>query len=246
MIDRDGPEELPLFDILDNVFLDVAEYRVRFDRDQSDGFSLNTDRVGNSFKKLDELPEDYVLSLLPNGSHWEQAEGWRSFFGVPCRLSDQLWLFFGATKVLDHPSRGAYPVTRIFLLNFDDNTFEDAFSQLIERIQPDVQESKGARPSYGAVIGDASSPEEHEQWEAWILRRALRAYRDSHLLFFRTALLSENELPALNLMNYFKTDSGSETSPFTFGRSLYGTVPEIHGDFSWSSKLQIFLELELL
>jgi hypothetical protein len=228
------------FEILWNLLGDRAGYRVRFDRDKDDRFSLKTQTLTGKNYSIDPPPESQLLTLLPQGSNWSPALGWRSFFGVPYRHDGRLWLALGMVKILEHDHRGAFPKAEIYLLDVRAGDVRHIFDRLSNRVAEDGPGDEPG-PRYGAVLGNADEPAEHRELEGHILRSAGAAYADGNHLLFRTAILTENEIPGPRFFRFF-SGGATEESPLQFSRTLYGTVPSIYRNFRWSSKLQVFLE----
>ncbi|MFB6344914.1 MAG: hypothetical protein ABEK50_03965 [bacterium] len=233
------------FKLLEEVVRDDAACRVDFDRDDTDSFSLSTEFFNRTHGLEDGLSKTDVLPLLPSGSVWNRIKGWRSFVGIPYQFGDRLWLVLGLMKVREHKTRGAFPVASYYFLDFDSAPLDDILNRIVRNLKPTDQGQNSDKPAYGAVLGDARQPENHTETELWILRRAKAAYARDQRLLFRTAVLSEEEIPSKSYFDFFTPNSSLDESPINFRRSLYSTIPEIYKQFSWQSKLKVFLELDL-
>lgn len=107
------------FDALDSILGPHASHRVELRRDATDSFAVSIstlDPLGDLLSKEDVLP------LLPVGSTWQTAIGWRSFYGVPFRRQTKLHLALGAEGILRHATRGAYPIAKVFLFEICEAT----------------------------------------------------------------------------------------------------------------------------
>jgi hypothetical protein len=227
---------------LEDTVLDSAKYRVRFGRDESDSFSLNVRELGSQVSS--SLEKSDLFPLLPTGSEWSETLGWRSFFGVPCRLQGTLYLGLGLVKIVSHSSRGAFPRAEIYFLEFDEPSLGDRFETLSGRLNPTTNPAENPSGSYGAILANAPSPEEHGRTEVGILRRAGNAYREGKRLLFRTAILSEDELPPFSYFSFFRSRDTDE-SILDYSQALYGIIPPVYERFGWQSKLKIFLERDV-
>jgi hypothetical protein len=232
------------FDLLTEAFSGLAEYKVTFERDKSDSFTLALESLTEDLPDSYELDKTDVLPLLPSGSNWSQAEGWRSFFGIPCRFDENERLAIGLVEVKSHEQRGAYPVSSIFLTEINDSYLPNVFDRLVQQLKGVPGDSKELAPHRGAVRGTASTPDEYLGTELRILRRAREAYAKEERLLFRTAVLTENNLPPFSFLNVFNEQRDSEL-PFDYRSSLYGTIPSIYRTFSWSSRLKVMLDFNL-
>lgn len=228
------------FEILCEIFEGRTGFHVVFDRNEKDEFILNVRHLPGKSQSVDKPPESDLLDLLPQGSNWSQAIGWRSFFGIPYRFGERLWLALGLVKILEHDHRGAFPRSEIYLIDFQ----SEKLGELVNRIGNHITQEDGGDdsiPRQGALMGEAVEPSEHRQMEERILRGAAEAYAEGNKLMFRTAVLAENEIPNSRFLRFFSGESTDESAP-QFSRTLYGTVPSIYRDFRWGSKFQIFLE----
>ncbi len=228
------------FEILREILGDRAGFQIVFDRNDEDKFSLNVSILTGVNKNIDRPPDPDLIDLLPEGSNWSQALGWRSFFGTPYEHEDQLWLALGLVKILKHDHRGAFPRSEIFLVNFESENLGELVHRIGKRVA-DVDKSEDPVPRHGALVGDAVHPSEHRKLEGQILRGAAYAYEDDSRLLFRTAVLTENEIPDPRFLRFFSSEP-SDNSPLHFTETLYGTIPTIYQEFRWASKLQVFLE----
>ena len=106
----------PVFDKVLDALAGGAEWSVEFDRDADDNYFIRVDRTGGH--GADPHKED-VLPLIPKGSQWSPAQGWRSFFGRFMMARDQCWLALGGQRVVAHAFRGAFPRMRAHLFRFE-------------------------------------------------------------------------------------------------------------------------------
>lgn len=233
------------FEALDESVANLTGFRVDFGRDNTDSYNLEISRIGGSSSSYSRPKNEDVFPLLPSGNEWERALGWRSFFGVPYRFGEELRLVLGLRVVVGHDRRGAYPISRFYLVPFDPESPVKALGRLLDRLTEAVDGGNPAGPGHGAVRSRATDPEHHRSTEVEVLRRARAAYGEGRRLLFRTAVLTEDELPSSTFLGLFGSASSPEDSRLVFARSLYATIPPVQEEFNWSSRLQVFLETDL-
>jgi len=204
--------------LLDQFFGGSAKGQVDFFRDKGDSFSIRILPLCDG----DEwhLSEKEALSLIPEGSNWEVAEGWRSFFGHSLQTRSGLLFVIGAEGILPHKDRGAYPVMRAY-------TF--AASKIpvtkMEALANKLSPGCSACGSWRGIIKTSSNtPAEHQEVEGTIIRLAAAFYRSRQQprLLFRTLILCASRLPRLR-------------------SSLVATVPSIERTFSRADRLRTWL-----
>lgn len=242
------PREFPPdrgYEALDEAVAKQTGYKIDFGRDDTDSYNLNVSSLKDNSSTHDQPGNGDLLPLLPRGSAWEAARGWRSFFGVPYRFGENLWIAVGLRVVVGHDRRGAYPTSRFYLVPFEPESVATILDRLLNRLVDQPEAGGTVGPSYGAVRSGAREPGDHRSTELDVLRRARAAYREGIRLLFRTAVLTEDELPSSSFLGLFGSASSPEDSRLVFGRSLYATIPPVHADFDWSSRLQVFLETDL-
>ena len=198
------------------------------------------------------------LGLLP-GSRWSQAHGWHSYFGIPFRFAERLWMAVGAEAIVSGTNGEAHPAYRAYVFPLTPKPCDQlvtCLQGLAKSIDPAVK-SVG-RPTTGVVIAGSRSPEDHVRVEAWIVLSALSALRSqapAHanvltsllkrlaglgskgladgFVLFRTLILSEHDLmkPGHPGPNFLGATSGY----------LMATVPSIRRHFSWRTRIKIGL-----
>ncbi len=234
------------FSYLEETVFDAAHFRAVFDRDGTDSFSLEITPLDDAVDSRNLPEKSDLLPMLPRGSDWVRARGWRSFFGIPCRIKGSLFLGLGLMKVLPHSSRGAYPRQTIYFLRFDDGAVSDCLGNLSRWLGNSNDTGQLSVDSYGAVIGDAAGPGDHLETESLIINRAEVGYRKGDRLLFRTAVLSEQEVPPFSYLRMLWGDPHGDGNVITFNRILYGVVPPVWNSFAWQSKLKILLEQRVM
>lgn len=208
-----------------------ASYIVEFDRDASDSYSIGIETQRPPPRGRD-LGKNDVLPLLPLGSRWEPALGWRSFFARPFAWSGQTWWALGIQGVVRHETRGAYPVSKVALFppqQFPHLGLEELASRLFSgRFPP-------GPVTYGVLRASSETPAAHARVEAWMLGRAVAAHHARRPLIFRTLVLSEDEVPRLPMLNGLVRALGMDELLEMVGASpqiLVATVPSIRKTFS--------------
>jgi len=197
-----------------------AVCRIHFDRDETDSYIIDVQPITSVYSSFPT--KEQVLPLLPAGSHWDAARGWRSFFGVPFSTPDESWIVLGCEGVIVHRTRGSYPVFRGFL--FPARAIPER--ELLEMANEITSATEGhvqRKSTYGIIESSSQSQEKHKQIEAWIIRRAVTSYHAGIRLLFRTLLLSEHQIPSRR--------TGIDYSYF-----LIATAPAIRERFSWRTR----------
>jgi hypothetical protein len=215
-----------LYDLLHPGALTV----IKFYRDGSDSFT--TDIVSLS-KESPVFTKGEVRRLIPSGSTWVHAIGWRSITGLYVRAQGQRWFALGVEEVLSHSHRGGYPTYYGYIYSQIPEVI-DALRRLRSWIEvahvptiPTLVESRAPR---GALVleSDAHHPEEHRSVEYWIINEALRAFNSNDRLQFRTLVLSEMQLFEL-IQPSLQDMIGQAVLPEDF---LLGTTQLIKASFS--------------
>ncbi len=212
---------------------------IEFKRDESDSFIIDLKILNTSHAQGELVEKNDILPLLPAGSHWVRAEGWRSFFGTPFSFKGRLWLAIGMQGVRKHPTRGAYPIAKIYL--FDFNSFHsEKMTQLASILSAGCSERGRSAPTYGIIASDAERPEEHISTECWILNKASASYRQGERLLFKTLLLSEDDLPPMKgPIDRIKSVFDHRDSLLNYEQILFGTVQKIRDHFSAQARLRL-------
>lgn len=209
-----------------------GSHRVSFDRDSSDSFAVTVDRLTSD--PGGEVRKDDLLPLLPRGSRWNAAVGWRSFVVQPFELPGICGAAVGVEAVVPHPSRGAFPIMRAFLMRAE--SVSPALFQLAGALSAAVL-SVGALEQRELVWSSAArSPQEHQHYEALMLAAVAEAWRRSEPRLLRTIVLSDDQAPWVrwwpDKARALTTDGGRP--PY-----LVATVPPIRTHFSRSTKLAL-------
>ena len=206
-------------DLIEQFLSHNAAYRLHFDRDETDSYVIN---VRASEAGQDSLfSKEQVLPLLPVGSHWDAAQGWRSFFGLPFSAHGESWVVLGVEGVVVHKTRGSYPV--LHGLFFPSRMVpESELLEMANKIAPSTESNTEPKKTYGVIAASSQSQEEHKHVEAWVIRRAVASYRAGVRLLFRTLVLSEDQIP-------------SQTGEIDYSDFLIATVPAIRERFSWTT-----------
>lgn len=221
-------------DATQQAFGESCLWMVDFDRDASDSFAITISRGGSAFDGP-ELRKGDVLPLLPAGSRWEAAVGWRSFFGMPFRWAGSLRLAIGVEGIAKHASRGAYPVSRFAVFDFAHAPVGE-LAELAALLAPGGA-SIEVDATYGVVPSASASPRDHVAIDAWILSRAAASYREHRRLLFRSLLLSEDQIPASKTVKgRIGSLLGGRRTSIDFDDFLLATVPSIRATFSFRAR----------
>lgn len=216
-----------------------GSHRISFDRDTSDSFTLTLQRLaageaaGQDVRQ--DVQKDQLLPLLPRGSRWHPALGWRSFVVLPFEVPGVCAAAVGMEGVVPHSSRGAFPIMRAFLMQAD--RVSPALLRLAAGL-PAVLGVAGLLDRRGVVIpSDALSAVDHQRYEAPMLLAAAEAWRSGEAKLLRTVLLSDDQAPWPRRW----TEALREAAMDEGGRSyLVATVPPIRAQFSRSTRLTLW------
>ena len=190
-----GPN-LPVLQRVDEWFADGAVSLIKLDRDESDTFNLTIQNLTDS---EETIPTRAVaFELLPPGSKWAQVVGWHSYIGIPFPPKNPHWIALGGETVVEHPTRGAFPVFRAYTHQFPLSVkrielLRKLADSLYSLSDEELQAVNGAN---GLIRSTSQSPQEHQWIESWIIRYAANLYREQRTLpfLFRTLVLSESQL----------------------------------------------------
>jgi hypothetical protein len=201
-----------VFDKVLDALAGGAEWSVEFDRDADDNYFIRVARTGGHGG---DLHDEDVLPLIPKGSQWSPAQGWRSFFGRFLKISGQCWLALGGQSVVAHAFRGAFPRMRVHLFRFekprtgtvyDINREREYLDALVKAVAViDAGETppwcKPYEPGVTTTVIEsrATQPQQHTPYEAHILREAKRAYQQDDPLQFRTLILCDAEIQEIRV-----------------------------------------------
>jgi hypothetical protein len=217
------------FDLIETYLSRNAAYQIHFDRNETDSYGVDV-RPSNSGRST-LITKEQVLPLLPAGSRWDAARGWRSFFGLPFSTPAESWMVLGSEGVVAHRTRGSYPIFRGLLFPSQEVPEKELFEMTNEIARSTEGEIQPKR-TYGVIAASSQSQEEHKYVEAWIIRRAVASYRAGVRLLFRTLVLSENEIP-------------SRTIAIDYSDFLIATLPALHDCFSWRTNTWLKLHERL-
>lgn len=218
--------DLPVMQNVDTWFADGAVSLISLDRDESDTFNLSIENLSDSKEVIPTRAT--AFELLPAGSKWTQVVGWHSYIGIPFPPQNPQWIALGAETVVQHATRGAYPLFRAYTHQLPSS------SNLIERLEKladslhilSIDEQKSVNGTNGLIRTTSETPQDHHWIESWILRYAMKTYTDNTRLpiLFRTLVLSESQLTA---EKYPHPKSGNEPPD-----CMMATVPAIEKTFS--------------
>lgn len=182
---------------LDACLSNGAWFIVKQNREQGRGFVISIEQLrGPSHLSLSEM---HILDFLPAGSKWVQARHWRSYFCIPFRARDLVWVAVGSQLIIEHGARQAYPVFRAYLFPFNlrggaDKCLIENLTKLADNIDDGRKEFKPNEKARGIVMSDSRTIAEHSSIEAWIIRCAMVSYRLNNLILFRTLVMCEDEI----------------------------------------------------
>src|SRR5438128_9448919 len=104
--------------VLERLLGPRAVLDISLGRDQSDNYAVRTTPPRSTGPT--QIPSaTEILQLLPTGSTWSPALGWRSIVGLPIFLKDSRWLLLGVESAGGHQSRGAFALFRAFVFRLD-------------------------------------------------------------------------------------------------------------------------------
>jgi hypothetical protein len=188
--------DLPVMQNVDTWFADGAISLIRLDRDESDTFDLSIENLSDSKEVIPTRAT--AFELLPAGSKWTQVVGWHSYIGIPFPPQNPQWIALGGETVVQHQTRGAFPIFRAYTHQFPLSI------HLIERLEKlanslcllSDEEQASVNSRNGLIRTISQSPHEHHWIESWIIRYAAKSYRKQRTFpfLFRTLALSESQL----------------------------------------------------
>jgi hypothetical protein len=237
-------------------FAQEALASIIVNRNEQNGYSI---RVVSKDECLSpRLTEADVITLLPAGSRWLPAVGWHSYFGIPFRFDNKIWLAAGAEVVNRHQARGAYVSFFAFIFPFHQPPIRQLAELAIE-LGATLPEQVPVRPansqrlffehalkfmadgfsrldllghSYKVVESSSRTPAEHTKVEAEIIREAAESYSKRELLLFRTLILSENQLERhQSLFSGCQKKKTFAKLQIRYCKYLAATVPTIKSTF---------------
>jgi hypothetical protein len=218
----------------------LASHELSFDRDATDSFALKLERLregagAGAGKARRDVPKDDLLPLLPQGSRWNPAVGWRSFVVLPFERPGICAAAVGVEAVVPHASRGAFPIMRAFLMPAEN--ISPALCRLASGL-PSPDRSPELLDRRGVIrISNARSPGEHEQHEGLMLRAAAESWRFGEPRLLRTLMLSDDQAPWPRHWSETLREMTHDTSRPPY---LIATVPAIRAQFSRSTRLTLW------
>lgn len=174
-----------------------CSFSITLDRDDADDFRPE----GAPGQTELALSLSEILSLLPNGSYWSYALGWRSFFIVQYPPSEpHQWTIIGFDGVVPHPTRSAYPVYYGCAFPFGrlpGSYIKDLATNL--RLQSNIRLGDSYYyPSFGLIESSSRDQGEHTEFEIQMLYRAAEIIKHYPDMQLRTLVYSDQQVLALN------------------------------------------------
>jgi hypothetical protein len=211
----------------------LASHRLSFDRDAGDSFAVTIDRLQ---PVAADVRNDDLLPLLPRGSRWNAAVGWRSFVVLPFESPGLHGAVVGVEAVVPHATRGAFPVMHGFIIRAED--VAPALGRLAAGLSSSGAGLAVGLPEQKWVIwtSDAQSPAEHQRHESWMIAATADAWRRGEPRLLRTVVLSDDQAPWSRSWadRLREAASGGARRPY-----LVATVPPIRAQFLRSTRLAL-------
>jgi hypothetical protein len=226
------------FERVGNALSHGAEHQISFERDSDDNYVI---QVENRVHGEPVLSREDVLPLIPKGSQWSPACGWRSFFGRVATLRERPFLALGGQRVVRHASRGAYPVLRAALFSIPQTSpntvlgrtaaYNTALSRAVQAIRRSTHQPLVAIPQdvSGVIATDDANPGQHVDIEASLMEAANTAYQFGKYMEFRTLIMCDSEVQEYR-------SKSKLLSSVTTGFFLLATVPSITRSLSKQSQ----------
>lgn len=218
--------DLPVMQNVDKWFADGAISLTKLDRDESDTFKLTVENLSD----LQETIPNRALAFefLPAGSKWEQVISWHSYIGIPFPTQNPQWIALGSETVIEHPTRGAFPVFRAYTHPFplSENLLERLGKLADSLYSLSDEEQLAVNSRNGLIRTTNASPEDHRWIESWIIHYAAKSYRKPITLpiLFRTLVIAESQLTG---EKYPHPKNGNEPPD-----CMMATVPTLEKSFS--------------
>ena len=226
-------------DLVAEYFESQAYYKIIFDRDDQDNYNIHLSPLRFTHK----LSTNDIFPLIPKGGRWIQSLGWHSYFGAPLETHSALWLSVGVELICKHPTRGAFPISCIYLFPFKRPPVE-ALQRFADSIKPVDRGSHSNCEALdsGVISTQSQTPQEHTYVESRIVQDAARRYRNGEAFLFRTAVLSEDAIRNMpqscsrtNIFDHplWAIHLQADPRPQVFySRFIMATVPPIREAFS--------------
>lgn len=196
-----------------------GQQHVLFDRDETDSYRIRLEPIHAQRRQLTRAE---VMPALPVGSRWADAVGWESYVVFPIAgiAGQDAVAIVGLEYVVAHVSRGAYAVFAGAVVPV--TLVRSAVDAIAKELDPDNNATVAS--TYGVVVSNARSLEQHRGAAAWMLRAAGSAYSQGDRLTVRTVLLTQDEVPPMRKLVWSR------------GRgTLLGVVPPLRDHFSGSA-----------
>ena len=181
------------------------------------------------------MRKDDLLPLLPRGSRWNPAVGWRSFVVLPFEVPGICAAAVGVEGVVPHASRGAFPVMRALLVRAEN--VSSVLSQLAAQLPGTGRLAESLDRRCFVKISSARSPSEHQQHEGPMLRAAAEAWKFGERKLLRTLLLSDDQTPWPKRWRDKLRELAADADNPSY---LVATVPAIRAQFSRATRLTLF------
>jgi hypothetical protein len=192
-----------------------ATHRIAFFRDESDSYEIAIDPLGVALEATVTTKE--VMAILPRGSSWSQAVGWRSIVGTWITAAGAELLFIGVISIEPHAERGAFPTVYGYMGCKPSPSLRRALESCASNVS---SRPSRAVPDRGVFWCDSRTPEIHRGIEAGVLHLAASRYTTPNRFQFRTLVLCDDDVPRKISSRDF----------------LVVTIPIIHDCFGWSAR----------
>lgn len=161
----------------------MAEFTFALRRDEKDSYDISI-HAGPGYCGDLLLKAAQLLELLPSGSNWAPALGWRSIYGMPLYVQEGQYIVIGVEEILRHPTRGAFPVVDI--------NFYGELSRATQALDTYFDgKALPQGPNYRGVVS-ISDLDDYYAKEPLLIAPALRAWAAGENALFRTLALSES------------------------------------------------------
>ena len=180
-----------VIEALDAHAYEHALLKFSVDRDESDSYDLSLSRyaLGNS-GIASNLQSSDLMNLLPTGTSFRKAVGWRNIFGAQFFCHSSSFAVIGIEQIVPHSSRGAFPRSSIYL--YSDLALAAAgLRQLGSQLPMPV---KYANKWYGIYNCNSQTPDAHRAYEASTISCAIHHWTSGTRFLFRTLLIDESSL----------------------------------------------------
>lgn len=145
------------------------------------------------------ITKSEILLLLPTGSRWSQAIGWRSIFGIPLQTRTHSWLVVGTIDIVSHLARGGFPVLNLHFFHSEKPPLvqlRNVANAIYTLSEADKKYRLGG--VYGVIFTHSHSLKEHAPTESKILWQSAYRYENKESFLFSTLILSDDQLKSSN------------------------------------------------